>query len=269
MFGNLYDSNYRKFCLYVKISCKTSEKKRFRVWAEEYGVPNSKYADRQTHEDICVDGKVSIFLSFPRSPKQLVICVVNANNPQDKGFEVLLMEGPLKTYGIETSEQTDRFIAMAQKFSAMCGAEAASVNGRPFKNPEGDFQFRYYDVIKDRLTGAVKNTPARIGHETGIIDVAKNKFDKYTIPMRIIILLHEYSHKWRNPKMGLEISNEKGADVNALYIYLGLGYSPVDALLVFCRVFYGADTGENRSRIRLINDYIARYKKGEFATPNN
>ena len=116
----------------------------------------------------------------------------------------------------------------------------ADTNGKLFASKNKEFKIKYYPVIKDYMSGNVLNTPARIGHKTGIIEVSKRKFDAYTIPMRMIILLHEFSHKYKNPTMGLEISNEIGADINALYIYLGLGFSKIDAIHVFANVFLKA-----------------------------
>ena len=113
--------------------------------------------------------------------------------------------------------------------------------------------------------GRPSTTPARIGHRTGVIDVSKLHFDRYTIPMRMCILLHEFSHKYRNPKIDLEISNEVGADLNALYIYLGLGYSKVDAIFVFANVFLKAQSQGNMVRMRKIMDYIKRFENQEFA----
>jgi hypothetical protein len=110
------------------------------------------------------------------------------------------------------------------------------------------------------------NTPARIGHKSGIIEVSKNSFDKYTVAMRMIILLHEFSHKYKNPKIGLEISNETGADINALYIYLGLGFSKIDAICVFAKVFLRAQTESNINRLRRITDYIEKFENLEYAT---
>ena len=81
----------------------------------------------------------------------------------------------------------------------------------------------------------------------------------------MIILLHEFSHKYRNPKIDLEISNEVGADLNALYIYLGLGYSKVDAIFVFANVFLKAQSQGNLDRMRKIMDYIKRFENQEFA----
>jgi ferritin len=86
--------------------------------------------------------------------------------------------------------------------------------------------------------------------------------------MRLMILLHEYSHKYKNPKIGLEISNEIGADINALYIYLGLGFSKIDAICVFANVFLSAQTPDNLERMRKINDYIQRFESQEYAKLN-
>ena len=115
------------------------------------------------------------------------------------------------------------------------------------------------------MTGMAMTTPARIGHTSGIIEASKAKFECYTIPMRMIILLHEFSHKYRNPKIGLPISNETGADINALYIYLGMGFSKIDAIYVFANVFLKSQTEGNIQRMRSIMDYIQRFENQEEA----
>jgi ferritin len=63
----------------------------------------------------------------------------------------------------------------------------------------------------------------------------------------------------------LPISDEIGADINALYIYLGLGYSKVDAIYVFINVFLKAQSEGNMKRMRKIMNYIAKFEKGEIA----
>ena len=120
----------------------------------------------------------------------------------------------------------------------------------------------------DYATGNAVNTPARIGHKTGIIEVAKSKFDRYTVPMRVMILLHEFSHKYRNPKIGLPIAHESGADVNGLYLYLGVGFSKVDAICVFANVFLKAQTDSNIQRMRKIQEYIQKFENQEYAKAN-
>ena len=86
-----------------------------------------------------------------------------------------------------------------------------------------------------------------------------------TIPARVAIEVHEFSHKYRNPKMDLAIENEIGADINGLYMYLGLGFSKVDAIYVYANVFLKAQTPGNIARMRKIMDYIKRFENQEFA----
>ena len=65
--------------------------------------------------------------------------------------------------------------------------------------------------------------------------------------------------------MGLDISNEIGADINALYVYLGLGFSKVDAIYVYANVFLKAQSKSNLKRMRKIMEYIKRFENQEFA----
>jgi len=262
MFGKEYISDNRKFALNITIECKG--KRKFRAWAEELQKPNSRYADRE----ITVDGKRTIYFSFPVSPKMLFIGVLDSENPKGSDFKVTVEETELTTYNIWIDGETKRFLQLAISFSQQCGFEKASDSGRIFTTDDREFTIKYFNVIKDHKSGKFMNTPARIGHSTGIIEVAKAKFDKYTIPMRLIILLHEFSHKYKNPKIGLEISNEVGADINALYIYLGLGFSKIDAICVFANVFLKAQTKGNIERMRKIMDYIQKFENQEFAKLN-
>jgi len=252
----VYESGNRNFCLDITI--KTNGKKRFRIWAEDYGKSNSKYADRE----IEVNGERTIFFSFPVTPKQLFVGCVNSENPADRDYTVELTERKLRKYGIWMDEQTSNFLDVCIPFCQLSGFTEAGPS--PKIKQKGEFSIAYYDVIRDK-SGSPMGTPARIGHSTGKIDVSKAKFDKYTIPMRVIIMLHEYSHKYRNPKMNLEIGNEVGADINALYIYLGLGFSKIDAICVFSKVFLNAQSEENMKRIRKINEYIDKFEANEYA----
>lgn len=248
--------------LYITI--KANGNKRFRVWAEEYGKVNSKYADRL----IKVEGKRTIFFSLPVSPKTLFFGCLNADNVQDTNFEVSIVQTPSKTYNIQLDSEAQSFIQFAITFAQTCGFTTPPPQGNMFRSPDGMFKIKYMPMIVDYATGKTINTPARIGHKTGTIEVSKNKFDKYTIPMRVMILLHEFSHKYRNPNIGLPISHESGADVNGLYLYLGVGFSKVDAICVFAKVFLKAQTNDNILRMRKIQDYINRFENQEYAKLN-
>jgi len=259
MFGKKYESNNGKFSLHITITCKG--KKKFRVWAEDYGKKNSKYSDRE----VVVDGSRRIHMNFPVSPKNLFLGVLNAENPKDTDFQVVTMEAPLTTYNIWLDEGTREFLKLALYFCQVSGFESASASGRRFHTANNKYNIIYVPMIVDQSSGKYLNTPARIGHTSGRIEIAKAKYDRYTVAMRMMILLHEYSHKYKNPKIGLEIGNEIGADINALYIYLGLGFSKVDAICVFANVFLKAQTKANIDRMRKIMDYIKRFENQEFA----
>jgi len=255
----VYSSDNREMMLYITIAC--SGKKQFRVWAEQLGKPNSKYAERQ----IEVENSRVIHFNFPVSPKDLYIGCVNINNPKDTDFTVTIVEEPLKKYNIWLDEETRDFFQLAINFSQVCGFKKPAKDGTVYQTKDAHFNIKYFPVIKDFATGAMLSTPARIGHRTGIIETSAIKFVKYTIPMRVMILAHEFSHKYKNPKIDLKISNEVGADINALYIYLGLGFSKIDAICVFANVFLKAQTDENIIRMRKILDYIDRFENQEYA----
>ena len=255
----VWETENRALCLEVSIKCEG--KCLFRVTADDLK-PFSKYADRK----IEVDGFRTIYLSFPVTPKKLKInveCVKGNNSNSD--FIAKINETDLKTYNINVDAPTKQFLNLAVYFSQVAGFEKSNSNGRIFRTEDGTYNIKYFPKIVDFRSGKVLNTPARIGHNTGIIEVAQMSMIKYTVAMRMIILLHEFSHKYKNPKMGLEISNETGADINALYLYLGLGFSKVDAIFVFANVFLKAQTQSNIMRMRKIMEYIKRYENEEFA----
>jgi hypothetical protein len=259
MFAAKYNSDNKATSLYITISCAGD--KEFCVVAEDFGKANSEYANRV----IKCNGERTIYLSFPVSPQTLMLKIWNSKNSADKDFKVTCEEKPLKSYNVWLDKETRDFLSLAIQFCQLSGFTPASDNGRIFTSEDKNFTIKYFNVIRDN-TGGAMSTPARIGHRTGIIEVSKAKFDNYTIPMRLVILLHEFSHKYKNPKIGLQISNEIGADINALYIYLGLGFSKIDAICVFANVFLKAQTPSNVKRMRKIMDYINKFENGQFAT---
>ncbi len=255
----VFDSNNEQFTLQITVLC--TGKKRFRVWAEQLDKKNSKYADRV----IVVENSRTIHFNFPVSPKELFIGCLNADNVKDDDFKVILKREPLKHYDIHMDSEVKDFVQLAINFSQVCGFKQPAPQGTIYQTADQKFNIKFMPQIIDYSSGRVINTPARVGHASGIIEVSYEKFKRYTIPMRVMILLHEFSHKYRNPKIGLQINNEFGADINGLYIYLGIGYSKIDAICVFANVFLKAQSDGNIQRIRKIQDYIQRFENQEYA----
>lgn len=256
------NTDNRAFCLYITIKC--NGKHKFRCMASDDGRPNSKYADRA----IAVNGERTIFFSFPVSPKSIMLTVFDLENPSSEDFTVNVSAKPLRDYGIWLESQDRDFLKLALYFSQTCGFTPAPQNGRLYATQDSQFAIKFFDQIRESMSGQVIATPARIGHKSGIIEVSKAKFDPYTIPMRVCILCHEYSHKYKNPGQGLPINDEVGADMSGLYMYLGMGFSKVDAIYVYANVFLKAQTAGNINRMRKIMDYIQRFENQEFAARN-
>lgn len=244
----------------LAIECEGS--KKFRIFAHDYNHNYSYYVDRW----VIVDGKKDdIFLSFPTTPLGMVLGVTDLNNASANNFKAEFGKPEsLRRYDIWSPPDVLKFASLAQRFSEQCGYNVPPKSGTLYS--EDEFNIKYVPIIVDGK-GAPINTPARVGHRTGLIEVAANSFMRYTVPMRVMILLHEFSHKYRNPVYGFDINNEFGADIFGLYIFLGLGYSKIDAICVFNKVFLTAQTPQNTARSKNINEYIARYEAGEFAKP--
>lgn len=149
--------------------------------------------------------------------------------------------------------QTRTFIEFSQKFSFNAGQLEAN---KTYRSHNGEFLIQYLPVIKNN-SGSEMATPARISKTTGIIQVSKKKFKEYTVPMRMAILLHEYSHFYLNENMSSEIE----ADLNALLIYLSLGYPRIEAYQAFLEVFKDAPSQANAKRYDILNKFIIDFEK--------
>lgn len=256
--NQIIDINNKPCTIYLHI--ETSQKCKFRITACDVQ-PHSYYVYRT----IEVADKRTIFLSFPVAPKQIRLSVECLGDKVNSRFKINPEVKDLRKYNIWIDEETENFLDLAVPFSQVCGFEIPTRQGKVYSSEDKTFNIKYVPQIIDYMTGKSMSTPARIGHNTGLIEVNAGKFIKYTIPMRMMILLHEFSHKWKNPKINLPISDEVGADINALYIYLGLGFSKVDAIYVYANVFLSAQGKGNQERMRKIMDYIARFENQEFA----
>jgi hypothetical protein len=128
--------------------------------------------------------------------------------------------------------------------------------------PSGDyisddkkFVIKFPAVIEDN--GVEQATPARIDIDTGIIEVSKKQFLDFTIPNRMAILLHEFSHVYLNDN----VDDEVEADLNGLLIYLGLGYPRIEAFEVFAKTFLNTPTEQNKIRFDRIKNFIDEFEK--------
>ena len=112
------------------------------------------------------------------------------------------------------------------------------------------------DQIKE--DGQVVPTPARISQTDGMMEVSKADFLRYTVPMRMAILLHEFAHFYLNEVMEDEVE----ADHNSLQLYLGMGYPRIDAYNVYLDVFENSPSELNKDRYEALNKLFQSNYKG-------
>ena len=213
-------------------------------------------------------------IMMPQSPEKLTVRAFNKAYGNVKGDRTFKVEKfgvtRLKTWEIWMSQHTKDFVQFAQMFSENADLlktweQAGRTNGAgTYTSDDKKFTIKYFDVIRNKQ-GKALTTPARISNRTGTIEVSKQYFNQYSVAMRMMILLHEYSHFWLNKNM----ANEIQADLNGLYVYLGLGYSPIEAHRAFLYVFDNADSEGNRIRYKMIQKYIMDFMSGGIAQPAN
>jgi len=264
-------ASYKQFTLVFTVYVKGRQK--LKVFARDLKKPYTFYIFRTA----TVNGKRTFELKFPVSPDKMLIGVYDPATKPKQGFLPVDKENfkvpenemriqKLRTYDIWQTPETKSFLKLAVEFSNNAGIyTSGKFYPSTYKSNDGKFRIDYYDQIIDKETGIAMTTPARVGHNTGLIEVSKKSFLNYTVPMRIVILLHEYSHKYLNPQIGRKISDETGADINALYIYLGNGFPDLEAHQAFLYVFKNANTDENARRYRVINDFITKFSEGKIA----
>ncbi len=258
-------SNKMPFTIIVGVRTKKSAD--ITITAKDYHKKDSYYISRAG----TVDGYREFELKFPQTPRVMTISVFNEKNGnykggEDKSFIITKFEvKKLKTCPLWSNTDLASFIKFAQEFSANASIiSAGDFKPSIYRSDDGKFCIDYYNKIRDRKTKEFVGTPARIGHNSGIIEVSKSSFLQYTIPIRMVVLLHEFSHKWMNPITNKEISDETAADINALNIYLSLGYPSIEAQYAFLKIFRVANNEFNHKRYVILDDFIKKFTEGQL-----
>jgi len=207
-----------------------------------------------------IDGEQELFVRMPLSPNMIKLSVYNAkkgNLPKDadtsfkvvkivkEDLDITLPQTKMDTFSVRN------FVGFAQKFSFNAGVLVAP---RDYMSSVGGYKIEYLPFIINSK-GEKMATPARISTKNGRIQVSQESFRDMTVPMRMAILLHEYSHFYLNS----DIANETEADLNGLTIYLGLGYPIREAYEAFAKTFIGFPSAQNKVRYDIINRFIREY----------
>jgi hypothetical protein len=179
-----------------------------------------------------LSGLESIRLNCPQSPILLNILIWAED---DMPYEL----GSIDILPLEVTPSDDPSVRFIERFSRICGRL------RPGLYQADDVPF-FIEFKRKIYTddGQEHTTPARIHEDLPLVQVSEAKFDQDTIPERIAILLHEYSHNFIN----YNPDNEQEADQNALNIYRQLGYPNIEAMNAFGDIM--PDTNDNFQRMQ-------------------
>jgi hypothetical protein len=247
-------TRYEELTLVIKVKCNTPA--RIRVKVVDANQPNTTFTDR--YRDI--QGESIFFVRMPVSGNQVNVYVYNeangnTNSEAEKSFEVIsITKEPLykKLDVIDFGNENIRsFVNFATRFSYNAG----TLTSGNYISDDKNFVIKYMPIIQD--DGVEQTTPARIDIDTGVIEVSKRQFLEYSVPNRIAILLHEFSHVYLNNN----VDDETEADLNGLMIYLGLGYPRIEAFEVFAKTFMNAPSDENKERFDRIKNFIDNFDK--------
>ena len=237
----------------IQVDIETFEPQKLWIKVSDAQQEHTYYTKRYAK----INGKQTFFIRLPQSPKIADLIIYNDIskdlNLQDDSFKINNVQiVPLKKTPLNLSKQTISFIRFAQEFCEMAGVLEASNKGEVYISDNGKFRIDYFDEIRNELTGNVISTPARISQISGRIEVSKKAFISYSVPMRMAILLHEFSHFYINKNPHSEVQ----ADLNGMKLYLAIGYPRIDAYNVFLNVFKGTDNPESVTRFQKLDSFI-------------
>lgn len=194
-----------------------------------------------------------ILIPMPISPDTLSVALYDKYSANDDAFRV-------EEFKVEEMPQTELwaeqhmhdFIEFAQDFSQKAGY----INTGFYHSPDYQFLFHYLPQITGQF-GEVMVTPARTHRVTGRHQVAQDLFRKFTVPVRMFILLHERQH------FTIPTREERPADLAALQLYMDLGYPTIEAVYAATKVFrlHPETVGKSQvKRTKDIIDFIDQYK---------
>ena len=222
-------TNKKSLIIRMPISAK-SKVSVFIVGYDPYS-PKTEYFNRR----IEVDGPDTVYFYCPQTPNRLSIIAWTS----EKGkFKI----GPITTEPLKRDlsvlGKQRKDVEFIETFSRRVGRLPAR---RFYYHKGANFKIELLPVIR-RDNGTKHSTPARIHVSKPLIQVSKQHFDKMSIPQRVAILAHEYSHNFVNRDQDSEFE----ADSNMVDLYEGLGYGKLEAVYAFANIMKDTDTNYRR-----------------------
>lgn len=265
--------NHELYCGYgsftVKIDIQTAQAQKIILKVHDASMKNTYFTNRW----MVINGKKSLFVRMPVSGLVSIIEIyneANGNVKNDSSFKVTgITKIPLRRK-LDVVDLRDPDVKSFIKFATRFCFQAGVMPTGTYRSGDGRFSIVYAPEIISSNSGAVLNTPARTNKDNGQIEWAQSKCVGMTVPMRMAITLHEFSHFYRNQR----IDDETEADLNALLIYLGLGYPRIEACEAFLDTFIKSSQGPtplneqqkaaNARRYHIIHNFIQDFENNKM-----
>jgi hypothetical protein len=258
--------NTNKEPMVLRIKVQTTHPENIMIRVADAFKPQSDYFK----EWFPVKGERTFDISMPSTPKKAVVLVYNKRigdvaEAKDTSFKLIRDKDgnpgeilPIKRHP-ELYNMNSDLLKEATEFIEWFSQNASilSANGSVYRSRKGTFRIDYLDKIYDRASGTELKTPARISQDRGIIEVSKDLFIPYSIPYRDAILSHEISHFYINTHP----ADEEEADYHALRLFLGRGYTCIDAQRAFLNVFETVPSDTNVQRQEKIEAFVTAFAK--------
>tara|TARA_R100000426_G_C4825442_1_gene112513 strand:- start:3113 stop:3871 length:759 start_codon:yes stop_codon:yes gene_type:complete len=248
VFKKVVNTNYGSHNLLVDLHAKYPTK--VRIVAFDKNRMKTIYLDRWK----TITDNETLEVRLPHSPKTLGLHIIPENkNLSLKGIRRKDIKRDIKCFNTKSKKSfIDFAINIADNLNEI-------PNGR-YQSDDRKYTLDIFPVITDDDTGEILSTPARISNNTGRIEVSRSHFERMTVPMRLAILFHEFSHFYVNR----EKTNEIQADLNGLKIYLALGYPYIEAHKSFIHTFKSSATLQNIERYEHIKKFVNNFDHHKY-----
>ncbi|GIW67739.1 MAG: hypothetical protein KatS3mg096_607 [Candidatus Parcubacteria bacterium] len=132
--------------------------------------------------------------------------------------------------------------------------------GTYLKSEKGTYSIKISDYIYQNNKPILAN--AGVNVHTGEFIISKiNMLNKFTCHERFAIMCHEYGHFYGNDKLNIHRSNEIGADLYGMKLFMDLKFHPYDYIAAFEKVYSIVPSKTNKLRLETIYKFAYQYYK--------